>query len=479
MEPTNNRVCAFTYVNEKDLPQGQKLLPCSRCQETFYVSVEAKAEHWPVHGQVCCALHEDAPVLEMIHQGGFESVEEAMDEVVRILQNRLQGRSLLYALQQALQFLKNRPGGTEFDRQTILAHIDVILALCKLSLENTKTIWAIPGFVDYFLSPNVWNPLEANRGRLLDGEVLSAAGAQSDHGRTHAPQLNGLYCEMLTKVVLVMDMSIVVPNTMEGQAARLQACVIRHFFQMWSDRQVSTSWPETFWIKDDLVVTRINFFWRALIYFVMYEWTTPFLEHSLMRPQELVPGLTVKDLLVLLMEDQTLFGYPEQQKLDEGCVCLSDLLYQGSLACSYFTVEDCIELFTIAEKWNPPARHVSPTSWCEGIFPENLALFDFVLYLLTLEETKRVIDLKHSSIAESSLAHAVVDHYYQGLMDETMPLLRDFLEAFNNHQRQLISEDEQPIELPEDVVQHMAEFLFPDFIPMEMLYIHGETVPVE
>ena len=87
----------------------------------------------------------------------------------------------------------------------------------------------------------------------------------------------------------------------------------------------------------------------------------------------------------------------------------------------------------------------------------------------------------HSSLAESSLAHAVVNYYYQGLMDETMPLLQAFLEAFNNHQqrRQLISKDEQPIELPEEVVQQIAEFAFPDNIPTDMFYIHGETLPLE
>ena len=478
MEPTNNRVCAFTYVNEKDLPEGQKLLACSRCQETFYVSLEAMAEHWPVHGQVCCALHEDDPVLELIHQGGFESFKEAMNEVVRILSNRLHGRSLLYALQQALQFLKNRPGGTEFDEEINQAYLDVVYALGELTCEAVSVMWAIPGFVGYFLGPSVWNPLEATGRRLRDGEALSAGGDQSDHGRQDVAQLNGLYCAML--VTIVLDTPIASPETLEGQEGRLQACVHRHFFQMWADRQVPTSWPETLWIKDDYdyVVTRMDQFWEELGCFAVYKWTKALLEHSLMRPHELVPGLTVKNLLVLLMEDQTLFEFLSRKQLDDECKRLLHIFNHGTLAFSYFSTENCIELFKIAEKWNPPDRHVNPTNF-EGIFQQNLTLFDFVLYIFTLDQTKRVIDLKHSSLAESSLAHVVVNHYYQGLMDETMPLLQVFLEAFNNHQRQLISQDEQPIDLPEEVVEQIAEFAFPNNIPDELLYIHGEPFPVE
>ena len=478
MEPTNNRVCAFTYVNEKDLPEGKKLIPCSKCQETFYVSVEVKAEHWPVHRQVCCALHDDFLVQDKIHRGGFKSFEDALEKVIWILEDPdrwLRGRLLLYALQQALEFLKKRVGGTEFDPETIEVYVDAARTIYIIACETVNTVWAIPGFANYFLDPSVWNPPEVTG--LLDGEVLSAGGDQSDHGQKLGPQqLNGVYCAMLTNIVL--QTSIDSPLIMEGQYGQLQACVHRHFLQMWSDRRVSTSWPETLWILGDSVATRMDDFWDTLINGCTLE--APFLEHSLMRPHELVPGLTVKELLVLLMEDQTLFGcLMTQEKLEAGCECLLDLFHQGDLAFSYFSTEDCDELFKIAEKWNPPDRHVHLR--ISGIFPEqkNLTLFDFVLYLLTLEETKRVIDLKHSSLAESPLAHAVVDHYYQGLMDETMPLLRSFLEAFNNHQRQLISHDEQPIEVPEDVVQHIAEFLFPDFIPKEMLYIHGETVPVE
>ena len=494
MEPTDSRICAFTYVNEKDLPEGQKLLRCLRCQETFYVNLEAMAEHLPVHRQVCCALHEDAPLLELIHQGGFERFEEAMGEVVWIAEdpdNRLQGRSLLYALQQALSFLKNRPGGTEFNKEMIRAYYKVVYALDEtLSQENRKIMWAIPGFVNYFLGPNVWNPLEleVTGGRLLDGEVLSAGpgGDQSSHGRQHGPQLNGLYCSLLTSILL--DTSIASPNNLnsQGQGARLQACVTRHFFQMWSDRRVSTSWPETLTISFDYGdTTRVDRFWEEISLYTIFKWAAPLLEQSLMRPHELVPGLTVKNLLVLLMEDKALFGcLEEQENLDGDCKRLLELLHQGGLAFSYLTTEDCIELFKIAEKWKPRDRHVNPAKYAfkfkyEGVFPENLTLFDLVLYLLTLEETKRIIDLKHSLLAKSTLAHAVVNHYYQGLMDETMPLLRSFLEAFKSHQRQLISKDEQPIEVPEEIVQHIAEFVFPDNIPADMLYIHREAFPLE
>ena len=471
MEPTDNRVCALTYVNEKDLPEGKKLIPCWTCQETFYVSLDAMKEHHEVHRQVCCALHEDRFVQNKISCGGFNSVEDALYVVRWILEDPdrwLQGRLLLYAFQQALSFLKNRPGGTEFDEDMILAHVFVILRIGELSLESTKIMWAIPGFANYFLGPSVWNPPEVTG--LPDGEVLSAGGDQSDHGQKLGPQqLNGLYCAMLT---LILKMPIFGANR---QNTRLQACVHRHFFQMWSDRQFSTSWPETFFSFGDTVATRMDDFWSILSKCCKLK--APLLEHSLMIPNELVPGLTVKELFVLLMEDQTMFESPTQEELDDDCVCLLDLLHEGTLALSYFTTEECIGLFNIAEKWNPPDRHVR----ISGIFPEqkSLTLFDFVLYLLTFQQTKRVIDLKHNCLTESSLAHAVVDHYYQGLMGETMPPLRDFLEAFNNHQRKLISHDQQPIEVPEDVAQHIAEFLFPDNIPVEMLYIHDETVPAE
>ena len=102
---SSDKVCCKTFVKEKDLPAGQKLLRCSKCLETCYVDREAQIADWKNHKQTCRLLEDDDAI---VRQGsGFASAQECVQMIQSLLASpleKIRGRTLLYAFQQLLAF---------------------------------------------------------------------------------------------------------------------------------------------------------------------------------------------------------------------------------------------------------------------------------------------------------------------------------------------------------------------------------------
>ena len=166
------RFCSQTFVEEKDLPQGQKLLTCGRCRETCYVSREAQLENWPHHKHSCRRLSEDHPVVR--DSQGFESSIHCLNEIQNCLQNplgKIRGRLLLYGLQQLLTSancgsLTMTRGGDEIPidaseyQQFVESIFQKVIALLGSAFDSdfgpakeiAHRLWSIPGFTNFFLS---------------------------------------------------------------------------------------------------------------------------------------------------------------------------------------------------------------------------------------------------------------------------------------------------------------------------------------
>jgi hypothetical protein len=167
---SSNRVCAQSFVFEKDLPGGKKLLACSKCKETFYKDRESQLNHWPEHKHVCCALAKDDP---LVRQGrGFDDCIQCMNLINNILVDplaQIHGRLLLYCFQQLFAFIISNDiesedryptaDGREARFEDFATSIEARIRLQlrgRTGKSVIQRIMAIPGFTNFFLSEDIF-----------------------------------------------------------------------------------------------------------------------------------------------------------------------------------------------------------------------------------------------------------------------------------------------------------------------------------
>ena len=189
---TNNRVCAYTCVNEKDLPIGQKLMNCGRCGEVCYIDRESQLAHWPVHKKVCCSIEKDDPRIRNDSIWTFHNCLETIGWILIDPDNRITGRLFLYMFQKLRQFFEEDPEKyfvppedadpsqpeipmTErLGSRLINRFIDPLqkkIHQRKDGIKTLKLLWAIPGFVNYFLDPDIFLSKFVKSSRDKDGKV--------------------------------------------------------------------------------------------------------------------------------------------------------------------------------------------------------------------------------------------------------------------------------------------------------------------
>jgi hypothetical protein len=169
------RICAQTFVFEKDLPKGQKLLMCSKCKETFYRDRDSQLKHWPKHKKLCCAIEKDDT---RVRDGtGFDNVIDCCGVIHALLKNpmkQIRGRLLLYAFQQLMAYGNSKammaphfddsdPEYEEFTVTTFQQVFDYITVRLQGAIdisasgkEVAELLWSIPGFVCFFLSEEIF-----------------------------------------------------------------------------------------------------------------------------------------------------------------------------------------------------------------------------------------------------------------------------------------------------------------------------------
>ena len=154
----DNRICNWSYVREKDLPEaGQKLLRCSQCREVFYVDRAAQQKDWKYHKQTCLPIEKDHQVR---HGKDFQSVEEVLTDIQAALQVSgplPRGRWIVYLFQQLKRMLTLDPELTPERIKTIDVKIfrqtEEFIVRGKSFLP---TLWSSPGFCSYFLSEELF-----------------------------------------------------------------------------------------------------------------------------------------------------------------------------------------------------------------------------------------------------------------------------------------------------------------------------------
>ena len=312
------RVCAGSFVKEKDLPEGQNLLQCGRCKQTCYVSREVQLEHWPYHRHVCVPIERDDPRV----RAPLTSTEECLRIIHECLQKpreKINGRLLLWAFRCLKWFRENQPqNAPEFSNPTVIS-----VELCKLEKDAKRMIqkygysmiqiiWSIPGWVDFFLSDELLLTKALKKLKshghpapkpsvILDGET-----GRIDPATMLDPScvMDAFYCQYIFKwfVISCFQMPDIFHVDSYNKSA-LAAAVVRQVMTLWHDRYntaacSSYSYRNKELLKMLLIAYRSKHFGRK-----NSDWEpSPYT-----KPTELVPGMTVVNFFEILQWENSNF----------------------------------------------------------------------------------------------------------------------------------------------------------------------------
>ena len=315
-QPSSNRVCAYSYVKETELPEGQRLLTCSKCEETCYVDVESQMAHWPLHKKTCCSLAKDN---KRIREGlGFDDFEECLRYIEIILKAPLQlisGRNLLYALQQLRSYLLETDVFTGSDdprkiddlvQKHVSQHFVEILGTTETN-DVRSSMWASPGFVNYFLSDELYlspqlKEMKVNGIPPPPSEIFLDFGTiDPECSHDASLQFPVPYARFLVTFSMYSLFFHPAEHLVEDPLSLAGA---RQVMRNWADDYSRLSYPT---YQGPQSVYRSTEYWA--VYFYMIE----SLEYGCqpcipMSEGELVPGLTMKQFLrVLLVDDSSVF----------------------------------------------------------------------------------------------------------------------------------------------------------------------------
>jgi len=172
--PQQKHYCNVTFLSVGDKgPDGlpiERLLRCSRCQETFYCGKDQQKRHWKVHKKVCRADGMDIEEDTLMEFRTSENIFEVASGIAHIHFNTNWTVTATYPL--ILEYMLGRPLRILFERLQILSNrrsssgVETTAAECNqleilfvclmnLTCTNNRTIeliWAIPGMTTFLLN---------------------------------------------------------------------------------------------------------------------------------------------------------------------------------------------------------------------------------------------------------------------------------------------------------------------------------------
>ena len=464
----NNRVCAFSYKNEKDLPDGQKLLTCSGCQETHYVSREAQSQHLKYHQQVCRKAED-----EELQPLDFHGVPLAslLDNVCYLLENpdQIKGRKFLYLLQAVLGQLKGIHGSISEDEAHAANRVKLAL-LVTLSGFNREgaaaaneevvlqKIWSIPGFASYFLSDDI-----------LMSETMKewkCKGLPPPEPQTYDPsmQVNTVYCELVADLFFGTVRTVnqrqegehqrqeEEPHTRVRSNSALSVAVVRQIGRTWRCPYSRASQPS---------FKKRSLFLTAMMDDSFAQAHSP--ARKFMTEQEVFPGMNMKQILHVLMDDERFFRDPSD--ISTRAILRSLSLYCRSIHYKeHLTPLDRIELLDKFFEWDVPKKFFvlqldDGVAWPTGIRQVMYMLctsFSTNTFLKIRAEILKTPDPKSVMTADSSKKK------YHFLMDEVMPLVELYVNLVEPaYQRRAESSNDIALPFPSELILYIGEYVLP------------------
>jgi hypothetical protein len=454
-----NKVCAFSYVNEKDLPGKQKLLCCTKCKETFYKDRKCQRKHWKYHKLTCCAIEKDDP---RIHQQ-FDELEPCLAMITNEYTNvGVSGRLLLHLFRQLKKILEDRDGDTPWSQRDISLIQEV--ANIMEDLVDDKDIWAAPNFANYFLSEDVLLTNRMKQAKILQQAAISEAP-------------NGIGVYFGTFVVAMLRHACSDPPNANGTAGGIKtgplaAAAIRRLMSSWNCKYARASTPLLHPLELGGGRGQVGGGMKvSLQHLYLYTFSGCNKERNKVQKwtkrNELVPGMTLFSFLRLMMEEKVFFpAIPLYQP-----AAMADLLnFQRDI---------------VDRPYSHPSKKLKPAErldllnlyhdWCA--FPTNVKpdassykpIEEGVLLMITGRKSKFLIGMYEALLDQNDNSPhdkrttKLVKMKRRRLLNQVRPSVLAFLNCMEKEYRRemkLVSAEAQSF--PEDIIPIIATYALPE-----------------
>ena len=345
--PSKNRVCCYSLKNEKDLPNGEKLLTCSRCGEACYLNREVQVFHWPLHKKVCCSLANDNPILRQQDLFSEHLPEESrlptlFQRIQRILMSlstispeapqirKGNSRTILYYFQQ-LRLLLCHSQGAEYFISTHngldqMAEQFIFKALGYVDNKGipdaVPLLLAIPGFANYFLSEEIFlsDMMTKRKADGLPAPSLDSIEQIETEQDLQAAELlsQGTYLAPVYTAIVGNILSLLMMAPGKFYQERNYAFIAR-FLESWAcpysrycypnvHKTPGTCWsttPGTCWTAREQVVLTM----------LVETMNDEAIREMCLERGKFVPGLTAKQMLTTIVRDISLLNDMDETKL--------------------------------------------------------------------------------------------------------------------------------------------------------------------
>ena len=329
------RVCAGSFVKEKDLPEGQNLLQCGRCKQTCYVSREVQLEHWPYHRHVCVPIERDDPRV----RAPLASTQECLRIIHECLQKpreKINGRLLLWAFRCLKWFRENQPQTfPHFSNPTfITAELYNLEEDAKKMIQNhgysmIQIIWSIPGWVDFFLSDELLltkslkelkshgHPapkppviLDGETGRIDPETMLDPSCVMDAFYCQYIFTWINISCFQMKMMNLEQHIFLRMMDSCDHKNSPLVAALVRQQMTLWRDRYNTAACSSYSHRNKKLFDTLLVAYRSKHIGREFSDWEpSPYT-----KPTELVPGMTVVNFFEILQWENSNFFWTIKYK---------------------------------------------------------------------------------------------------------------------------------------------------------------------
>ena len=469
-----NRVCAYTFKNEKDLPPGQELFVCSKCMETCYISREAQKTHWPVHRATCCSLENDD---EQVRRGlGLQTQEEWAKTLRSFREHNLQGRKILYCLQQLFQTFDDSPSQYYLLReQTNWVWMPFLVFLVSIDRPAVERLWSIPGFANFFLSEDIFmtRAVKAlkSEGRVAPSQTLyetadEVALAYSNSSPEHQILLSPVKSQVICTLLLVAALEVSETQSFKFKAKPLSIAACRHIFHSWKCPFSRVSFPSV--DSRVLVIRGRQFFGKVQIIYMILLGSFQLLVHhptkchKYLAKNEILAGLTVKEGAIALVSDDSFCRtiYNEEQ-----LIYIFQSIFPGGRKMmlqdpwNLLSAIDRLELMNLiqAKSWEPPAlpgvedAQGNAWYWILGIRTSTI----LHIYELAIDQATVPTPHKEVTMMLRGVWDAFINKYLppaQAYLSMVEPKYRASMESLGY----------EPLPFPEDVLELIVEFSLPN-----------------
>jgi hypothetical protein len=456
-EPEKKKICAFTFQKES---HTCKLFACSRCRETWYVSRDAQTKHWKNgHKFSCVAIEKDDTRVKT----PLSSTQECLDIIYWCLDNpleRIKGRLFLWAcrcLKWWREHRRNDMNDQAFKGQALMQLQMKLMMLNKMYGQRAvDIIWAIPGFLDFFLSEEIFltkavKEMKKNGTPPPKPNPLGIPGLGMDFG----------WCSFVMTLYegtcydnqgLSMDMIYRVSTP-------LTSAVVRQAMTLWTCRYTSACYAGR--NRNDGFVK----------YFFLdtYQAKASGKDIPLLESDELVPGLNVMRLFEVLQWEQNVFTYSSSEDIHK--------MFQLLLAVDGKNQKkgpwklppgDRIRLLEIVHDIKfpelSPGQGLRDPTVVDGGFWD---IFSAILFLVMGHQTTNTFLKMHVHTIEHIVknndrscmrAINLLNGTYKHLMDEEFKSVALYVQIMEFFMKM---RGEEKHTIPDEILEHITEFALP------------------